>query len=144
MRGGEDPNGPGFKYDPKHQQLSSIPKMPNLIFGKAPNKKKKQSLLLLTSTPDNLGPNAYLPNHKYRSDKITKPSASIGKGPRFYSQSGLIKNNETYIQYSAFGNQNLSKKQTEQSTSMGKASRCGPSGLMPKTHFKVSLPHAKY
>ena len=139
----EDPNGPGFKYNSKPEVLSVNKKIPTYSFGQGGIKKRHNALLLKVSTPESLGPNAYLPNYLNRSEIKRESTVKIGTYGRFKENNKKCMN-ETYYLYSSIGTQQYSKKLNERVNSVGKSSRGGPSGLMPKKNFMVQLKHAVF
>ncbi len=138
-----DPSKPGYSYNPKPEALSTKKKTPVFSFGGKPLAKGR-SLVKLTSTPINLGPNAYDPNYRKESKVKAEPVINFPKASRFYSAYASQSNHESYAKYHSIGKQLVSTKKTEAIVGFGRGQRGVSAGFMPKNGTKIQLAHAKY
>jgi len=138
---------PGPDYDPNLKP--EIPIAPKFSFGVRREIRGASPLVLLISTPNQVGPGSYIRLGQGNTSTMNDhPEFSFPKDKKLRPTGTVIQKNQTYDTRSSIGMQPHSSNRTMPEISIGKARRNNPAGMfkgaMTTQPTKLRLPHPKY
>jgi hypothetical protein len=138
---------PGPDYNPSLKP--EIPTPPHYSFGVRREIKGASPLVLMASTPQQVGPGSYLKLEQGNTSTMKDhPKVGFTKELKFRGVGQSYQRNQTYDTRSSVGGQIASRNRTMPEVSMGKAKKDAYTGhfkdMMATQPTKIRIQHAKY